>query len=559
MRLPRPVPPRAAAGLLAAALTAALPLHAASTPQGASAPASATATPRLELRGIRVSGVGDHGTAGVTPERVQAWADAALRELGGPPPVQADLALLHRIAARVTEGYREAGFLVAVAYVPPQAIGTDGVVRIEVIEGTIGRVLVQGSQRYRDSQLAASSVGLIGRPAHQRELERALLYARDLPGVRLTPLLQPGLHTGETDIVLVAEDDARPYGVRVGVSNHGTDSTGRYRAEAAISAYNALGAGDTLSASVGYGIDPSDSWQAAVALNLPASRRPGLSAVFGLSRSELELNTGPFAALEIHGPTTLGYAGVDWAFVQSPALLARASARWIHEQSRLDGLGMELSRHTFDVIESGLSLRHTDRRLRGINVLQASVRKSINDESPAFNWLYPAHDSHFLVGRLSLARLQALPGQQRVLLRGSAQFTGDALVPMEQFSVGGPDSVRAFALSSGLGDRGVQATFEYQLDAPGFADRASPFDGHTWRDLLTVSAFYDWGRTSPAADGRRRGVLPTTLEGAGVGIGLRLPSQPDLRLDLTAARPTGGTRSIDDDGVQVWARLGMTF
>ena len=558
MHISRPYSSRVRISLLAAALSLALPLHASEADPAAVAPASEAGAQGLRLHGIRINGVGDHGAAGVTPARVQAWADDALRELAGAPPVRADFALLQQIAERITASYRSAGFLVATAYLPPQTVGADGVVRIEVIEGTIGRVLVQGSQRYRDAQIAASSVGLIGRPAHQRELDSALLYARDLPGVTLTPMLQPGLHTGETDIVLIAEDDARPYGVRVGISNHGTDSTGRYRAEAAISAYNALGAGDTLSAVVGYGIDPADSWQAAASLNLPFSKHPGLSGVFGLSRSELELNTGPFSALEIHGPTTIGYAGVDWTFVQSPGLLARASARWIHEESRLDGLGIELSRHKFDVLETGLSLRHTDRRLRGVNFVQASVRKSINDESPAFNWLYARHDPHFLVGRVSLARLQALPGQQRLLLRGNAQFTGDVLAPLEQFAIGGPDSVRAFALSSGLGDRGVQATMEYQVDAPGFAGRASPFNGHTWRDLLTLSAFYDWGRVSPAAAGRRQGVLPTTLEGAGVGVGLRLPWQPDLRLDVSAARPTGRT-SFTDDGVQVWARIGMTF
>ncbi|MEN4904466.1 ShlB/FhaC/HecB family hemolysin secretion/activation protein [Luteimonas sp. TWI1416] len=549
-------------GALALALAAVLQPALARTGDDPAPPAvesGPTAGETLLLRGVTVRGAGEHADKGITAQHVKDAANDAAARIIGPLPAQASLAQLEAIAEEITGLYRQAGFVVAYAYLPPQDISQTGIARIEVLEGSIGRILTHGSQRYREDQIAASSLSLIGKPLHLRELERALLYARDLPGVTLSPVLRPGLNPGETDVLLQAEDNARPYGVRVGVNNHGTDATGRYRVEAGIAAYNVLGASDTLSANLAYGVDPADSWQAAVALNLPFAHTPGLSGVFGLSRSELELNTGPMAALEIHGPTTIGYAGLDWTFAQSAGLTASASARWIHEQSRLDGLGMELSRHKFDVLETGVRLRHTDRRLRGINVAEATVRKSINDESPGFNWLYPAHASHFLVSKLSLARLQALPGNQRVLLRGSAQFTEDALVPLEQFSLGGPDSVRAFPLSSALGDRGVLASFEYQVDAPGFADRASPLEGGTWRDLLTFSLFYDWGRVSPADDNRRRGALPIALEGAGVGIGLRLPWQPDMRLDLTAARPTARHRAFDDDGTQIWARLGMTF
>lgn len=517
------------------------------------------ATTTVSLRQVQVTGVGLHQDQRISPDGIDALANAALLEIGGTLPAQLDFAQLQQLADRITAAYRQAGFLVALAYLPPQDIDSNGTLRIQVIEGTVGRVLVRGSQRYRDDQLAASSLPLIGRPLRQQELERAIGHARDLPGVSISPALQPGEHTGETDIVLFAEDAERPYEISAGLSNHGTDSTGRYRAELGINAFNMLGAGDLLSASVGYGLNPADSWQANVGLSIPSRRISGLSGTLGFSRSELELNTGPIAPLDIHGPTTVFQVGGDWTSIPHPDLWLRTSARWIHEESRLDGLGIELSWHKFDVLETSVALRHLDRSWRGLNIAQASIRKSIGDGSPAFNWLYAAHESYFLIGRLSLTRLQALPGHQRIVARASAQFTRDALAPIEQFSIGGPNSVRAFPLSSGLGDRGVQATLEYQIDAPGFDQRPSPFQGRTWGELLTLSVFYDWGRASPAHDARQRGALPITLEGAGVGVDLRLPWQPDLRLNLSAATPTGRTKPDDGDDLQVWARIGMTF
>ncbi|WP_296249980.1 ShlB/FhaC/HecB family hemolysin secretion/activation protein [uncultured Stenotrophomonas sp.] len=552
---PSPRPLRASAALLATALAVAFG-HPGSA-QAADPAAAAAAT--VQVARVSVEGVGEHPANGISTASVEAVANQALREINPTLPAALSFPQIEQITARITQTYRDAGFLVSVAYIPPQQIGDSQILTLKVIEGRVGRVLVQGSQRYRDDQLNASSLGLIGRPLRQAELERALLYARDLPGVSVTSVLQPGQNEGETDILLVAEDSAHPYEITAGVNNYGTDSTGKYRAEVAVSAFNALGAGDVLAASIGYGLDPADSWQAALSLSVPSARIDGLSAIAGISRSEMEVNTGPFAAMRLTGPTTLFYAGSDWKFIQRTDLQVQASARLIHEESELEGLGMLLSRHSFDVIDAGISLRHTDRRWRGMNLAQVSLRKSVNDESSPYNWLYSSHAPYFWVARMSLARLQALPGNQRLLLRGNAQFTKDALTPLEQFSVGGPTSVRAYPLSTALGDRGVQASFEYQVSAPGFADTASPFDGRRWGDLVDVNLFYDWGRTSPAADNRRIGVLPITLEGAGVGIGLRLPWKPELRLDLSAAKPTGSYSGSDQRSTQYWARISSTF
>jgi hemolysin activation/secretion protein len=551
---PRPITP-VRATLLAVALAglaATLPV-----PAQAADPSPAVAT--VQVTRVQVEGVGEHPDSGINPAGIEALANQALRALGPDQPLALSLAQIEQITARITQAYRDAGFLVSVVYIPPQQIGDSQTLTLKVMEGRVGRVLVQGSQRYREDQLTASSLGLIGRPLRRNELDRALLYARDLPGVSVTSVLQPGQNPGETDIVLLATDNARPYEITAGLSNHGTDSTGKYRAELGISAFNALGAGDVLAASIGYGLDPADSWQAALSLSVPSAQVQGLSAIAGVSRSEMELNTGPLAALEITGPTTMFYAGSDWKFIQRANLQVQASARWIHEDSKLEGLGFLLSRHTFDVLDAGLSLRHTDHRWRGMNLAQVSLRKSVNDESSPMNWLYTSHAPYFWVARASVARLQALPHDQRLLLRGCAQFTDDALTPMEQFSVGGPTSVRAYPLSTALGDRGVQASFEYQLSAPGFANKPSPFNGRRWGDLLDVNLFYDWGRTSPTPDNRRLGALPITLEGAGLGLGLRLPWQPELRLDVSAAKPTGSYRGSDGRSTQYWARISTTF
>ncbi|MFL6587830.1 MAG: ShlB/FhaC/HecB family hemolysin secretion/activation protein [Luteimonas sp.] len=546
---------------VAVALCLAVPFSAAAELPEASQGSSPADEARVKIAAVRVTGVAEHPAAGITADSIQRVADAALREQAGADAAPAALtfAQLEQVAARVTQAYRLAGFVVATAILPPQQIGPDQVLTIQVVEGRIGQIRVQGSDRYHASALAAPMQGLAGQPLQSQTLQQALLYARELPGVSVSSVLVPGANPGETDVVIVAEDSARPYVVRLGGSNHGTDTTGRYRLETGVTLYSPLGVGDLLSASYAYALNPNDSWVGAVSYSLPFAGTTGMSGILGFTRSEIELGSGPFAALDINGPTTLGYAGVDWKFINRADLQMQASGRYIHEASQLDGLGFRLSEHTFDVLEAGLAVRQDQPSSRGINFAQVSVRKAFNDESAPENLIYAAHDSHFLISRLSLSRLQGITPTQRVLLRGNGQFTGDALPPLEQFSIGGPTSVRAVPLSAALGDRGVQATFEYQVDAPGFGAHPSPFQGRNWSDVLTLHAFYDWGRVSPVEQNRLIGVLPITYEGAGLGLVLRLPYQQGLQFNLSAATPTGNTTSPDGDDIQIWAGLGFTF
>jgi hemolysin activation/secretion protein len=524
------------------------------------APPAAASQAQASISSIRVLGVVPHPEAGISESSIQALADNALREqAAGAAPASLSFAQIQAIADQITQAYRLAGFLVAKAIVPPQQIDAGGTLTIQVVEGRLGQVRVQGSNRYRTSTLAAPMQPLVGQPVQLKSLEQAVLQARALPGVSISPVLAPGANPGETDVILVAQDSGRPYAVRLGASNQGTDTSGRYRLEAGVTLYSPMGVGDLLSASYAYGLNPNDSWVGAAAYSLPFDSARGVTGVVGFSRSELEITTGPFAALELNGPTTQGYTGLDWKFIDRPGLQAQLSGRYIHETARLDGLGQRLSDHTFDVVEAGLAVRHEQAGSRAINFAQLTLRKAVKDGSAEQNLIYNAHDSYFWLARVALSRLQAFTPDQRVSLRANAQFTGSALTPLEQFSIGGPNSVRAAPLSAALGDRGVQGTFEYQIDAPGFAKAASPFAGRSWGEVLTVQAFYDWGRVSPVSQNRRLGVLPITYEGAGVGMELRLPYQQGLQLNLSAAKRTGRTRSPDGDEVQVWAAVGFTF
>lgn len=511
----------------------------------------------LQIAGLRVEGVGEHPQAGIAPATMQALAERTLAGLvDDPANAEVSLQQLQAVADAITAAYREAGFMVSTAYVPAQEVGEDGVVRIQVLEGRLGRVLVQGAGRYRDATIAGPLQGLVGNTLHAGELDSALLYARDLPGVSVSSVLQPGENTGETDLVMVAREADRPYVVDVGLNNHGTDLTGRYRASLGVTWNSPLGLGDVFSANYVHAFSPAQSWMGALSYSVPLGMTPGLSAVVGASRSELDVGSGPFAMLEIKGPTTLAYAGADWKFINRETLQMQASMRYIRERSRLDALGFPLSDQEFDVAEAGFTMRRIDTRLRGVDLLQASARVAIDDRSADPDLTTPQRESDFTLVRAAYTRMQYLTRSQRVLFKLSGQYSDDVLVPMEQFSVGGPHSARAFAVSEALGDSGWLASLEYHVDAPGSGDSASPFGGRPWREVLQFELFADHGRVSSAS-----GSLGSSASYSGVGAGLafRLPDFHGLQFRLAVATPVGGDDAADGDDYRIWTSFGMTF
>ncbi|MGY1411068.1 ShlB/FhaC/HecB family hemolysin secretion/activation protein [Luteimonas sp. A611] len=520
----------------------------------------ATATQAtVPTRGFRISGVGAHPRRGITPASMQALLDERFRTLaGGAAEITLDFDQLQDVATEVTAAYRKAGFVVATAYIPVQTVGADGVVALDVLEGRLGRVLVEGNRRVRSSAIAAPARRLEGRSLHRDEVDTALLTMRDLPGVGTSAVLQPGLAQGETDMVITATEEARPYSVTLGASNHGTELTGRYRGQVGLTYRNALGLGDVISAGYVHGFSPEQSTSAYLGWTVPVHAVDGLSLAASYSRSEMEVASGPFAALGLTGPTTNAQLGVDWKFHNRPLLQMHGTLRLVREHSQLQALGFTLSDQEFDVLDAGFVLRHVARRSRGVNLVQANVRHALADRSLDPDLVTPARDSDWTLLRVSLARMQYLTPSQRLFGRLYGQYTSDVLVPMEQIALGGPDSIRSLPVSDALGDLGYQATLEYQVDAPGFGDVASPFGGRPWRELLQFEVFVDHGRVM-ASDGGLSPAQARSYHGAGAGLQFRLPHFHGLELRLAAAVPVGGTDASDGDDFRTWLRLGMTF
>ncbi|WEN14474.1 ShlB/FhaC/HecB family hemolysin secretion/activation protein [Rhodanobacter sp. AS-Z3] len=519
------------------------------------------AVQKIAVQGFRVTGVADHSNVGLTPANIQSLADAQYQALAAKAgsPVELSFDDMQGVANKIVERYRNAGFIVSNAFLPAQTVGADKIVEIRVLEGKIGKIIVKGNKRYQPDVISAAAQKLRGKPLLKSDVDSALLYARDLPGVTVASTFQPGEHTGDTDLVMIATEAKRPLKFTLGANNYGTPLTGRYRAQAGVEWANPLGIGDVFNLNVDYALVPSDNIYGAASYRVPATSIPGLTAVVGASRNELQINTGTFAALDVKGPSSMYYGGADWKFINRDDLQMVSTLHLIREESRLDSLGIHLSDEKFLLAELTYGLLHTDRRFNGVDILQVGVRKSINDDSLDPDLVSPLHAHSFLVGKLSYTRMQFLTKSQRLYLKIVGQYSNDALIPLEQFALGGPDSIRAYPIADALRDRGYYTSLEYHVDAPGFGDKVSPFYGRPWRELLEFQLFVDYAKGFSAGANRESESPTSTLSGVGGGLIFRLPRFHHFEFHLNGAVPLGSQDASDKKGYHIYSRFSFTF
>ncbi|MYG52870.1 MAG: ShlB/FhaC/HecB family hemolysin secretion/activation protein, partial [Rhodospirillaceae bacterium] len=135
------------------------------------------------------------------------------------------LAEVFKIADAITARYRNDGYILSRAILPPQTIA-DGVVKIRIVEGYIDNVRIEGEMRGGRTLLDAYAAKIkASRPLSNAKLERYLLLIDDLPGLSSKAVLRPAKDTpGAADLVILVEHDGIDAFARL--DNRGTKFNG---------------------------------------------------------------------------------------------------------------------------------------------------------------------------------------------------------------------------------------------------------------------------------------------------------------------------------------------
>lgn len=422
---------------------------------------------------------------------------------------------LDQLTKSIEAVYRSKGYMLVRAVVPSQEASL-GVLVVQVLEGKIGEVTVEGNSRYSSDFLKSrfqSAVPDAG--AKTQDFQRALFLLNELPDLSLKAVLTAGEKEGTTDVILTAIED-KPWHLTLGYNNFGTRLTGEHRFGLTADLSSVLTQGDRAVGRVLLATPSDNTGFYQGSYTVPVNRS---GTRVGLHYSNGSYTVGrEIQVLDIRGDANIFSLSVDQPLART--LTHSSDLNFRINYSDLDNqiLGQQLSRDRYTSASLGYSGRWSDSNGRWLG--SGSLTKGLGGNrkgDPLSSRLGSSAD--FTRLNFDVARIQEFNESWIGVARGSLQFTGDSLFSAEQFALGGPDTVRGYSQAETLADQAYNATLEL---------RWSPLVNH--RDLFQTVFFVDHGgivRNRPLPGEKAN----ETLTGAGLGFRVNY-EQTTVRLDL---------------------------
>lgn len=393
--------------------------------------------------------------------------------------------------------YVKHGYSTSGALVPDQAIA-DGVLTLQIVEGTMSRINVEGNYWFRSSYFTSRLQRDAGPPVNVHALqERLRLFQTDSRIERINAELRPGETRGHSALnVRVAE--RRPIKAWLEYNNFSTPGVGSNRVMGTIAHQNLLGFGDALSVQYGQsfgtdvnahgsGVNPNLNVHYVVPITpydttFAVDYRRTDFTVIESNVKPLAIN-GKFESIgfTLRQPVfrtpsqefALALTGQSQSFRTSllgiPFEFQSGSTNGTSQVSALR-FSQEYVHRTQDQVISALS-----RMSFGLPVLGATVNSAPDQATGEFfSWLGQTQ----LVRRLN-------PTRVTMLARADLQLSNKHLFLIEQMAVGGRYSVRGYREFTQLGDNAFLGSLEARIPV---------YTSAIGEELLYLVPFFDYGR-----------------------------------------------------------------
>jgi hemolysin activation/secretion protein len=450
---------------------------------------------------------------------------------------------LQKVTEQITQLYLNKGYITSRAILVDQKI-TDGIVQIQVVEGIVEKIEIQGTRRLNSNYIRSRVALGTGKPLSSNKLEDQLRLLRNDPLLKnVEASLRSGSSLGQSILVLRVQE-ANPFDAVFSVDNYSPPSVGSERLGIIASHRNLTGLGDELALSYyrttlgganiydfnyrvplnpmngtlqlrttinnNQVVDPQlkqfdisgESQLYEISYRQPLVR--SLAEEFALSLGFTVQNGQTFT---FAGPTRFGF-GPD----------AEGNSR-----TRVIKFGQDYVKRD---VNGAWALRSLFSF--GIDIFDATINSDPIPDGRFFSWL------------AQIQRVQRFSDNNLLIAQAEVQLTPHGLLPSQQYVLGGGQSLRGYRQNVRAGDNGVKFSLEdritLQRDASGNATlQIAPF----------VDLGYIWNVDNNPNALQRQKFL------AGIGTGLLFQPIPNLNLRLDYGLPLvnlddRGTNAQDD-------------
>ena len=450
------------------------------------------------------------------------------------------------------KAYHDKGFQTVSVAVPPQD-PRRGVIRMQVVEGKVGRLRVNGARFFLPSQIKREAPSFAeGRVPDMNQVSRDIVGLNRLSDRRVTPVLRQGAEPGTVDIDLNVEDKLPLHG-SLELNNRYSSNTTPLRVNASLSYGNLFQKGHT--GGLSFQVAPENTNDALVYSGYYLARvSSGVSLMIQGTKQNSNVSTLGGGAVGGRGdvvglralydlPSTAKFyqnfsLGIDYKnfaedivigkdTISSPIeyypLSANYGATWIAENG-------------FTAVNASLNFS-----LRGVG----------SSEQDYANKRYNA-DSNYVYLRSDLAHTHDMKGGSQIFGKIQGQLASQPLVNAEQIAGGGLDTVRGYLEATVLGDNGISGTAE--LRSPSLIGK--PDKANAGADQWRFYAFSD------AALVGIYDALPSQQERFGlasVGVGTRFSVLKHYNGSLDVAVPLIDQADTDSGDIRVTFRSWADF
>jgi hemolysin activation/secretion protein len=473
----------------------------------------------------------------VSDSQLQQWvANAINQELAFPQ--------LEQLVEHVSRQLRDAGYLLAKAYLPKQDI-TEGVIQINIVQGLVDQangLSINGKNlRIYESRLhniLQSSVRP-GQALLKPDLERSLLLINDLPGMNAQASLGSGSSSGTSKVTINTSEGSLITG-GIWADNFGNHYTGTCRGNGMVNINDPLKIGDQLRLNM-TGSEGIIMGSARYSLPLMAN---GLGLEMHYSNLQYQIGR-ELSRSGLEGEASTAGSSLTYPFIRSRALSLVGSVGYEHRALRDKGLAGVITDRQINEAVANINANTVDSWLGGgiSNARIGLVSGDLDRSNNAGDFKADAKDAKtqgaFAKFTYSAARLQKLSNQFSFYSTINGQQASGNLDSSEKFILGGPSGVRAYSVGEASGDHGWVINTELRWDVP------YPFAIGN----LQVVGFIDTGHIT-LHDQAWNGALTSqskknNYQLSGGGISLTLAQANRYQISGTWAAPIGNNAGRD--------------
>ncbi|MUG92184.1 BamA/TamA family outer membrane protein [Scytonema sp. UIC 10036] len=477
-------------------------------------------------------------------------------------------AQLLQAASKITELYIKEGYVTSGAYIPEQTLKDclvqakqtlkGCVVTVQIIEGWLQDIRItreaKSSRRLNDNYVRSRLELANTKPLNIKRLREALQLLQLDPLIEsISAELSGGTNPG-TNLLKVEYKEADSLSVSVSADNSRNPSVGSFKRGVEIEQANLTGLGDKLY--IAYNnTDGSNAIDASY--TIPLNPHNGTLS-FSYSNTWNNIIEPPFDKLDIESNSP------NYEITFRQPVVRKANQEFTQELA----LGLTVARRESNTSVLGVGFpisvgadAQGNTRISSLRFFQEWTRSSfrqvfvarsqfsfgiggfnatINDKAP---------DSRFFVWRGQMQWLRLLGSETsnpritpKLLLRSDVQLASRALVPLEQFTLGGIFSIRGYRQDALFRDNGIFVSGDLQLPI---------YSRGNGENVLQLIPFIDFG-TAWNSSGRDA-PNPNTLVSVGLGLQWQMGEKFSARLDYGI--PLVDIESRD----RTWQEKGLYF